>query len=56
MTGFKTEQLDKLLLIKAREITKDKKLYAQLQSSLPKFAQSLLMRIKNHELGIDKER
>ncbi|HGU7213413.1 TPA: AAA family ATPase [Legionella pneumophila] len=55
-TGFRAEQLDKLLLGKAREISKDNKLVAQLKRDLPKFAQSLALRVKNHDLGLDKER
>lgn len=56
ISGFKAEPLDKLLLTKAREIIKDKKLYAQLQRDLPKWAQSLSLRIKNHDLGLEKDR
>jgi vacuolar-type H+-ATPase subunit I/STV1 len=56
VSGFRAEQMDKLLLIKAREITKDKKLSAQIQRNLPKLTQSLALRIKNHDLGLEKER
>lgn len=56
ITGFKAEQLDKLLLVKAREISKNEPLFIQLKRDLPKFAQALSLRIKNHELGLDKER
>ena len=55
VSGFKAEQLDKLLLIKSREIIKNKALYAQLQNDLPNFAHSLMSRIKNHDLGLGKE-
>lgn len=55
MIGFKAEQLDKLLLAKAHEITKDKCLYAQLQRDLPNFAHSIFMKIKNQCLDIDRE-
>lgn len=55
VSGLRAEQMDKLLLIKACEITKDKKLSAQIQRDLPKLTQSLALRIKNHDLGLDKE-
>jgi hypothetical protein len=55
-TGFKAEQLDKLLVVKACEITKDTGLYPQLQRILPKFAESLALKIKNHILGVGRER
>jgi hypothetical protein len=54
--GFKAEQLDKLLVVKACEIIKDTGLYPQLQRILPKFVQSLALRIKSHGLGVGRKR
>lgn len=50
--GFKAEQLDKALLTKAREVIANKDLSEKLQRDLPKFAKSLVVRMKKH--GVDK--
>jgi hypothetical protein len=47
-------QLDKFILIKAREIINDKQLYNQLHHDLLKFIHSLSLKIKNHGLGLEK--
>lgn len=53
-TGFKASQLDKALLIKAKAITGNKSLYAELQRDLPKLAASLSKRVL--EYGLDRGR
>lgn len=53
-TGYNAEQLDKLLVIKARELVKNKVLYSQLKVILPKLANELSLRIKNHGLEQDR--
>lgn len=55
VTGFKAEQLDKMLGVKALEITKDKVLYTQLQRELPKFARLVALKITTHDLGAYRE-
>ncbi|MDI1351909.1 MAG: hypothetical protein PSV35_03925 [bacterium] len=56
VSGFRAEQVDKLLLVKGRELIKDSVLYKQLQDELPKFTQSLLVAIKSHDLNRSRGR
>lgn len=56
LMGYRLSRKEYVPLIKAREIINDRHLYTQIQRELPKFAHSLLMRLRTQDLKIDRER
>jgi hypothetical protein len=54
MAGYKAEEFDKVLYVKAYDIIKNGPLYEPLENRLPSVARLLFLTAKNHDLGIDR--